>query len=165
MTANRLMTAGTLVAAIAGFAIAAYLTSVHYADVPLTCSGSGSVVDCNRVLTSSYSEFMGIPWSVGGIAWFAVSGGFALAVLTRRVEPEWLHPAQVAWSLIGIVTVLYLVGVEVSGVHRICLWCSAQHVLIVVTLLLTLFRTPDEEDHGKVPTQAPRTSSLSRQSK
>ena len=163
MTANRLAAGLTLVAAVAGFAIAAYLTSVHYASVPLTCSGNGSVIDCERVLTSSYSEVLGIPWSVGGLVWFAVSGGFALLILTRRPEPAWLHPAQLAWAVLGLATVFYLVGVEATAIGRICLWCTGLHILIVTTLLATVLRTPDEVDMmGREQSAAP-TKTLTRQ--
>ncbi|HEY7268509.1 MAG TPA: vitamin K epoxide reductase family protein, partial [Dehalococcoidia bacterium] len=75
------MSAAVLGLSIAGIAVAAYLTSVHYASAPLACSTRG-VIDCEQVLTSRYSEVLGIPWSVGGIIWFTISGLLAAAVLT-----------------------------------------------------------------------------------
>ena len=87
---------------------------------------------------------LGLPWSLGGIVWFTISGALALVVLLRTPEPDWLHPIQLGWALLGLAVALYLIGVEVVQVDKICLWCSALHVLIVSTLLLTLFRTPHE---------------------
>lgn len=131
----------TLLAAVAGVAISGYLTVVHYRDVPLVCSSDG-LVDCHTVLTSSYASVAGIPWSVGGILWFTVSGLLAAVALARRPEPEAVQPLQLAWGLLSLATVLYLVGVEVLAVNRICLWCSVLHVLIVLTFAVNLFRTP-----------------------
>jgi uncharacterized membrane protein len=125
---------------VAGTGIAIYLTSVHYAGTPLVCSANG-VVNCERVLTSRYSTVLGIPWSVGGIVWFAalaISGVLAL----RAPEPHWLHPAQLFWGLIGLGTALYLIGVEVLALGVLCLWCTVEHVLIAAALALILLRTP-----------------------
>ena len=123
MSASRVISLVTALLGLAGVCISAYLTSVHYSSV------------------------LGIPWSVGGIAWFAVSGGLALMALVRRPEPSLLQPLQLAWSLLGLGVVIYLVGVEFVAVGHVCVWCSAMHGLIIATLLLTLLRTPpDPED-------------------
>ena len=141
MASNRIIGFVLLAISLAGIAVAAYLTSVHYAGVPLAC-GSNGVIDCERVLTSSYSEVAGVPWSVGGIVWFAVVGAMALPLLRRDGEPSWLQPAQLAWSLLGLLTVLYLVKVEVVDVKKVCIWCTSMHALILLTLALSLLRAP-----------------------
>ena len=135
-----------VVAGLAGVAISIYLTAVHYAGVPLVCSSTG-VVNCERVLSSSYSSVMGIPWSVGGIVWFAVATAGALIAL-RRPEPAFLQPAQVAWSLFGFATVLYLVGVEAISLGVLCAWCTALHGLVLVALVLSIARTPSLPEAG-----------------
>ncbi len=132
-----------LLIGIAGVAVSIYLTTVHYASVPLVCSTNG-IVNCERVLSSPYSAVAGLPLSVGGIIWFAISGAIAALALVSAEEPAWLQPAQVVWSLVGLATVLYLVGVEVLALGVICAWCTALHILIVATLLISLFRSPGE---------------------
>ncbi len=131
--------------ALGGIGVSAYLTTVHYAHVELVCTSNG-IINCEQVLKSSYSTVLGVPWSVGGIAWFAVSGALAGAALLRRPEPPLLQPLQVAWSLLGLAVVIYLVGVEFIALDHVCLWCTSMHVLVVLTLLLTLLRTPPDED-------------------
>ncbi len=125
----------------AGVAISIYLTTVHYAKAPLVCSSSG-VVNCERVLSSGYSSVLGVPISVGGIVWFAMLAALGLAPLLRRPEPEWLQPAQVAWGFLGLLTVVYLVGVEALALGVLCAWCTALHALILAALLLAIVRTP-----------------------
>ncbi len=142
MSGNRIASLLVVALSIAGIAVAVYLTSVHYASVKLVCSSSG-VINCEQVVTSKYSEVLGIPWSAGGIVWFAVSGLLALWAVLSRPEPEHLQLAQVGWSLVGLGVMLYLIGVELVAVKHICIWCTAMHVLIVITLLLVLFRQPE----------------------
>lgn len=126
---------------VAGVAISIYLTTVHYAKAPLVCSSTG-VVNCERVLSSGYSSVFGVPISLGGIVWFAVLAALGLATLLRTPEPLWLQPAQVAWGFLGLLTVIYLIGVEALALGVLCAWCTALHVLIVAALLLAIVRTP-----------------------
>jgi uncharacterized membrane protein len=130
-------------AAVAGMAISVYLTVVHYARVPLVCSTTG-VVNCERVLSSFYSQVWGVPISVGGLLWFIVAAALALPALISRAEPAWLQPVQVLWSLLGLLTVIYLVGVEALALGVLCAWCTALHALILLTLVLSVVRTPGD---------------------
>lgn len=127
----RLLLAGC---ALAGFAIAAYLTAAHYENVPLACSTSG-VVDCGAVTHSSYSVIPGtdIPITVPGLGFFAV-GGLLGWLSYRRL----LALLLVAWAAAGTLFVLYLVYAEAVVIHRICEWCSGVHLLVLVTLLLAI---------------------------
>jgi len=126
---------------IAGVAVAIYLTTVHYARVPLVCTTSG-VVNCERVLSSSYSTVAGVPVSVGGIIWFVLTGGMGLIAFLSAPEPRLLQPLQITWSLLGLATVVYLIGVEVLALGVLCIWCTSLHVLIFAALILSVVRTP-----------------------
>ena len=100
----------------------------------------GAGIDCSAVTTSSYSlvSGTGIPISLAGLAWFAVSG--AGGVLALRSDPPWLRPALLAWSAAGIAVALYLVNAELTVIHAICEWCTVLHVLIAATFFVTLAR-------------------------
>ena len=128
-----------LACSLAGAGIAIYLTSVHYELAPLACSESG-FVNCAHVLSSPYSVVPGtsIPISVPGLAWNLVM--VALAIMGLRLQADWLRRAQFAWSLAGLLTVLYLVYVEIVLLHTLCAWCTALHVLILLMFLVTLAR-------------------------
>ncbi|MGA8016911.1 MAG: vitamin K epoxide reductase family protein [Candidatus Dormiibacterota bacterium] len=131
--------------ALVGLGISAYLTAVHYAGVGLICS-SGGIVNCAAVTSSSYSLVPGttVPITVPGMIWFVVSGGMAVTALMRdradRVEPLWIRPAQAAWAALGLAACLYLVYAEVVVLHEICEWCTAIHLVVLITTVLTLAR-------------------------
>ena len=119
--------------------ISVYLTAVHYSTVSLACPTSGPI-DCESVLSSSYGVIGGssVPTAAAGIIWFAVSAGLAVASLRSRRQV--LARLQLAWSAIGLLTVLYLVYVEIVRLGVICLWCSAAHVLVLLVFLIALPR-------------------------
>jgi len=134
-----------LVFAVAGVGISAYLTTLHYADVAPVCT-TGGIVDCTSVLQSSWSTVPGtsLPVAVPGLLWFAVSGTLALlslrAAASGRAEPRGLRGLHAFWAVAGMVAVLCLVWAELVELRRICEWCTAVHLLVLASLLVTLVR-------------------------
>jgi uncharacterized membrane protein len=130
-----------LLASLAGLAISVYLTVAHYSTIPLACP-TGAVFNCEQVLSSRFAVIGGsaLPTSAAGIAWFAISAGLAIAVL--RYPRRQLGRIQLPWSAIGLVTVIYLLFVEIVQLGAICLWCTAAHVLVLLIFLIALSR-PD----------------------
>src|SRR5262249_24227889 len=131
--------------AVAGLAISIYLTTVHYAGVPLVCTNAGTI-NCSAVTTSKYSVVPGttLPITIPGMLWFVVSGGLAIFALARRwrqrPEPGRLRLFQLLWGGAGLAFVLYLVYAEIVLIHNICEWCTVVHVLTFFTLLVALYR-------------------------
>lgn len=141
-----------LVLALLGAADAVYLTLVHYDDqVVLACSDSG-FVNCGRVITSAYSYVPGtsLPISVPGLGWCLVMIALALLGIFLGSERRWLRIAQFTWALLGMLTVLYLVYVEIALLDNLCAWCTVLHALILLMFLITLVRLsrrgPGEEE-------------------
>ena len=73
--------------AIAGVAIAGYLTLVHSRHSLLVCSG---VSDCETVQTSQYAEILGIPVALMGHAGILV---LLMPALVRFLKPDSCEPA------------------------------------------------------------------------
>ena len=121
-----------LAASVAGLGISIYLTVVHYAGVPLACPANGTI-SCEAVLSSKFAVIAGtkLPTSAAGIVWFSVS----VLLWTRRAGR-----IQLAWSTIGLVTVLSLVYIEIVQLGVICIWCTAAHVLVLMIFLVALPR-------------------------
>jgi uncharacterized membrane protein len=123
-----------IAASVVGVGISIYLTLLHYAGVVPACPVSGTI-NCEAVLSSQYAVIAGtsVPTSVAGITWFGVS---ALLWAWR------FGPWHLAWSAVGLVTVLYLVFIEIVRVGAICLWCTAAHVLVVAIFMIAVVMWP-----------------------
>jgi len=122
--------AAAILLSVAGVGVSIYLTLLHYAGATPACPVSGAV-NCEAVLSSSYAVLPGtsIPTSVAGIAWFGIS---ALLWAWR------FGPLHLAWSAVGLLTVLYLVFIEIVRIGAICLWCTAAHVLVVAIAMIAV---------------------------
>src|SRR6266699_4251187 len=138
-----------LVLSLLGMGIAIYLTLVHYENAPLVCSTSG-LVDCARVLSSSFSVVPGtsVPITVPGLVWCVVGAALAISGLYLGPELRWIRVTQFAWALLGMLTVLYLVYVDIVRLRTICAWCTAFHVLILVMFLVTITQLQEVVESG-----------------
>lgn len=139
-----------LILGVLGVADAIYLTLVHYdSQVTLACSNTG-FINCERVVTSPYSYVPGtaIPISVPGLGWSLVVVALALIGLFLGGQRRWLRIAQFVWTLLGLLTALYLVYVELVRLHNLCAWCTVLHVLILIMFLIALVRLPGRAAPG-----------------
>src|ERR1019366_1020871 len=134
------------VLSLVSIAISIYLTSVHYAKVPLICSTNG-LIDCASVLSSSYSVVPGttIPITIPGLAWGLAMAALAFAAWRLWPERRALRIAEFVLSLLAMVGVLYLVYAELVRLHHICAWCTVLHVIILILFLITMLNLHDPE--------------------
>ena len=125
---------------LAGLAISAYLTWAHYQNAALACADT-SFVNCDAVTHSSFSYVPGtsLPVTLPGLAWFALSAVLSLFGL-RSAEPAWPRVVHFLWALVALAAVIYLVRAELLVIHLICEWCTAVHLLIFATFVVTLVR-------------------------
>jgi uncharacterized membrane protein len=128
------------IASLAGMGVAGYLTYEHYTgSTSLVCSDKG-IVNCLAVTTSSYSRVGGVPVAVLGLVFFAVMLALQLPAMWNRDEPV-IRKGRVAWSVVGVGTVVYLLYAELFRIDAICLWCTAVHVLTLVVFVSTVIAT------------------------
>jgi uncharacterized membrane protein len=130
--ADRVRTA-TLVIALAGVALAAYLTWVHYDVSALVCS----VGDCHTVQSSDFATVGPVPVALLGLGMYAT---VAVAMLVARMRPELATAATViafATALGGAVYSVYLTWLEVAVIGAICQWCVASAILTLLLAVLT----------------------------
>src|SRR5947209_20421146 len=144
-----------LALSVIGAAIAVYLTTVHYENVPLVCSTQG-FIDCARVLASSYSVVPGttIPITVPGLGWCIVTA--TLALLGWRLWPDrrGLRIAECVWTSLGMLTVFYLVYVELVRLHTLCAWCTALHIILLIMLLISAVQLQQPESDVEIEVEA-----------
>lgn len=151
------------VLSLLGIAISIYLTTVHYQNVPLVCSDKG-FINCGLVLSSFYSVVPGtsIPISVPGLLW---NGLFAvLAFMSWRVWPERrsLLIAELVLAASGMLTIFYLIYVELVRLHTLCAWCTALHVVILSMFIITVLQLQqaqsDESEFEEAEEEEPSTT-------
>jgi uncharacterized membrane protein len=124
--------------AIVGLVISVYLTLLHYVtSVPLYCSNSGAV-NCEQVLTSPQSVVLGLPVAAWGLAWFIV----AVWLLWGGGGAGWRAQAANLWTVVGAITVVYLVYTELIVIGKICLWCTSIHVIVLAIFVLQTLAAP-----------------------
>ncbi len=123
-----------------GIAVTIDLTIAHYTTpATLACPETG-IINCAKVTTSSYSEIFGIPLTILGLVYF-------LANLPLHLPVAWRSPSQLvrrlrlASGIIGVLTVLALIYIELFRLNAICLYCTSVHVLTILLFIVTLFGT------------------------
>ena len=130
-----------VVLSIIGMIASAYSTYEHYQLISDSSSGSfcdiSAEVSCSAVNSSPYSEVMGIPTAFMGLIWFIV-----LVILCYAVESKhkFCKPAPFylfAWSIIGLLTIIWLVYAELFLIGAICLVCTVVHILLIIILFLS----------------------------
>ncbi len=135
----------TLGLAIAGVAVSAYLTVVHYTSSSiLACSGSG-LVDCERVTTSAQSKMLGIPVALLGLVWFVATAALVSPPAWRSRTP-WVRWARLADVAGGMGMVLWLVYAELFVIRAICLWCTVVHVIVFALFVLVMLYGWEDAD-------------------
>ena len=152
MTRDRVLLLTAAGAGAAGLAVSGYLTAVHSASAPLVCPATATV-DCERVLSSPYAVLPGstIPTSAAGVAWFAISL-VLVALLFRRPASAPLRRLLLGWAALGLISVLYLIFIEVVVIGAICAWCTVVHVLVLAFFLVALVRWLSFEPKWQSPT-------------
>jgi len=99
--------------------------------------GPGIALDCYAILSSTYSEFFGIPLELLAVGYFIVN---LLLVYFIAFGSTSLSRASLnvlfGWRFIGIVIVPYLVFVELVLVRAICVYCTIMHIAIVADFIV-----------------------------
>jgi len=123
-----------LAVALAGTAVSAYLTWVHYSGSLALCAGAGG---CETVQASRYSTVGGIPVAVIGL----VGLGTVAALAAWRLRPDppaWTLTALFGLSLAASLYVAYLSYLELFLIRAICPWCASVAIATVLVLVLTV---------------------------
>jgi uncharacterized membrane protein len=133
----------------AGLLVSFYLVATHYfsGQVPLACA-SGSVVNCEQVTTSPQSMIGPVPVALLGVVWFAV--GLALLRL-----PPASATLRLGWTVVGLLSVFYLVYVELFLIGAICLWCTGVHLAVIALFLIALAEATTPAHVPELATESP----------
>ncbi|WP_054853035.1 vitamin K epoxide reductase family protein [Vulcanisaeta distributa] len=146
--------------AIGLFASSIVIYTYYYLrELPPLCTSfrspfPGVTIDCERVLSSRYSDIGGVPLDLLAAVWFIVN---IILVLTYDLGPGNLAKLALDslfyWRFIGIVVVPYLIFVETYLLHALCIYCTIMHAMIIIDfIVITVFlikarKTPNASVH------------------
>jgi uncharacterized membrane protein len=118
--------------ALAGVAVAGYLTWVHFDDAALVCVAGGG---CETVQQSEYAEIAGIPVALLGL------GSYTLILGLVVWDSPTARLGAAVLALVGLLFGVYLVTLQLFVIDAICIWCMANDVVIAPLLaVLTALR-------------------------
>ena len=118
--------------ALAGIAVAGYLTWVHYDESALVCVAGGG---CETVQQSDYAEIAGLPVALLGLVSYTVVLGLILW------DAPYARLGAAALAFVGVLFGLYLLAVQLFVIDAVCAWCVVNDIVIAPALaVLTALR-------------------------
>lgn len=122
--------------ALAGLLISSYLTMYKIGMLgEIQCTIGG----CEKVQTSRWATFIGLPvsaWGVGAYVTLLVVA--LLGVQPRFMRERWVALALFGMSAVGVAFSAYLTYLEAFVIHAWCQWCVISAILITLIFLLSL---------------------------
>ena len=120
------------VLALAGIAVATYLTWVHYEGIKPFCVAGGG--GCERVQTSDYADLAGVPVALIGLIGY-------VSILASLLIPRDLGRFAGAFlGLVGFGFSVYLTYLELFVIDAICQWCVASALLMTLLMIVLVAR-------------------------
>lgn len=134
-----------VVVSLAGLFLATYLALYHYGVIGVIACNVGS---CEKVQTSRWSIFLGLPVAAWGIGFYTVM--LILSLLSLRADLEdsqMLASAMLIVAMGGLLFTGWLNFLEAFVIHAWCEWCiaSATMVLLLFGLCFVEWRAVRED--------------------
>lgn len=128
-----------LILAFAGLADSAYIAQNEASGTPLLCNIQ-NFSGCNIVAASQYSHLFGIPLAQYGVIFYSII--FILAALEIVIFDRLLRRVLQAASLIGLISSLYFVFVQMFFIGAFCIYCSMSGLITLLIFILASFIEP-----------------------
>jgi len=120
-----------------GLFLGVYLTLYKFGYIGTLACGVSS---CEKVQTSRWSEFLGLPVATWGAGFYVVMLAMALAGLQQRyAESSGLSLAMVLWTGWGVLFTAWLNYLEAFVIHAWCEWCLGSATMVLILFLLSVF--------------------------
>lgn len=141
----------SILLAIVGAAISVYSIKLHLEVTALGESGAfcniNSTINCDAVVKSKFSEFLGQPLGVWGFLYFAALLALLGVAFSSRDENKAALATYSYLTVLGAVLAGILAGVSFFGVGALCLVCLGIYgVLLFQTVLFYIFRKEVPKD-------------------
>jgi uncharacterized membrane protein len=125
---DRALRVAVALVAVAGVAVAGYLTYVHYQPDALICTSGGG---CETVQESSYAELAGIPVALLGLL------GYVTVLVLVAWDSELARTLAAAIALTAAGFAVYLIVLQAFVIDAWCVWCLVNDLVIVPLLAIT----------------------------
>jgi uncharacterized membrane protein len=125
---DRALRVAVALVAVAGVAVAGYLTYVHYQPDALICTSGGG---CETVQESSYAELAGIPVALLGLL------GYVAVLVLVAWDSELARTLAAAIALTAAGFAVYLIVLQAFVIDAWCVWCLVNDLVIVPLLAIT----------------------------
>lgn len=126
----------TLLALVA-LGLAGYLSWVTWQQTSVAgCSGRAGL-DCNEVLASSWSKWLGIPVSLLAVVTYV--GILALVWPVAAGKRGWVATALFTLTLGAAGAAVWFVGTQAILLNQFCIYCCSAHVCGIVIVVATYF--------------------------
>ncbi|MEK7095445.1 MAG: vitamin K epoxide reductase family protein [Patescibacteria group bacterium] len=122
-----------LIVALLGFIDATYLTIEHFQNNIPPCTTDG----CEKVLTSSYSEVIGIPVALlGSIYYFTI---LVLLIAYFDSKKEILLRLTMLLTPLGFLASLYFFILQAAVINAFCQYCLVSAVTSTVLFVFSMY--------------------------
>ena len=124
--------------ALVGLAISLYLAASSLQHTPLAGCGDGALLDCEHVLGTAWSRWLGLPVAVLGAGLYALIS--LLTWLTpRRRTVGGLHVWMLLWLFCSLAAGagIWFAGLQLFAVGKLCLYCLAVHTCGLALAVMT----------------------------
>jgi protein-disulfide isomerase len=121
----------------AGVAVSLLLVRVHaqaHAGIASFCT-INDVVNCDRVATSPYSVFLGIPVALWGVFGYLTSAALSIAALRSAARSVAWVGLLLAEAALAVAVSIVLAVVSEAKIGALCLLCAGSWILSIALLV------------------------------
>lgn len=125
-----------------GFLLAGYIHYKKTRKTPLICPLRSN---CNKVIESQYSEILGIPVEILGMAYYAfvIASHVGILLVPGVVDP-FVMAVGILLSFGAFCFSVYLICVQAFLIKEWCTWCITSATISLLIFILTLLFVPQE---------------------
>ncbi len=128
------------IVAVAGFILARYIHTKKKKKEKLVCLLDS---DCDAVVHSQYSTFLGVPLEIYGMIYFALMSLFFLsAIVSPQVYSSYCLIIIPIIAFASFLFSTYLVFIQILLLKDWCMWCLASTILTTLLLVAVLMTSP-----------------------
>jgi len=123
------------------FGTASYLAWHALTETSVAGCTMGAHVNCDAVLSSSWSKFLSVPVAFLGLACYATLAALSVLLgLQNATANRWISTAFITLSMIAAGASIWFIGVQLVAIGSVCLYCLITDISgIALGIIATVF--------------------------